>query len=67
MGRRNIVYLKDFRISKELNQKQMAKEIGVSASYYYKVESETLNPSFEFMRKLKERFSDISIDEVFFK
>lgn len=59
--------LKDFRKSKGLNQKQMAKEIGVSVSYYYKIESGNHNPSYEFMRKLKDRFPKLCIDEMFFK
>lgn len=58
--------LKEFRKKKGFNQKQMAKEIGVSASYYCKVESNFQNPSYEFMVKLKKRFPDVIIDEVFF-
>lgn len=59
--------LKNFRLSLKLNQKQMANEIGVSASYYYKIESGMQNPSYEFMRKLKHRYPCISIDDMFFK
>lgn len=58
--------LKEFRKQKGFNQKQMAKEIEVSASYYYKVESDFQNPSYEFMVKLKRRFPDVMIDELFF-
>lgn len=58
--------LKEFRKKKGFNQKQMACEIGVSASYYCKVEGGFQNPSYEFMVKLKERFPDVIIDEVFF-
>lgn len=58
--------LKDLRRSKGLKQIEMAKEIGVSASYYYKVESGSLTPSYEFMRKLKDRFPKVCIDEMFF-
>lgn len=58
--------LKDFRRSKNLNQKEMAKEIGVSASYYYKIESGYQPPSYEFLVKLKERFPKVDIDEMFF-
>ena len=56
----DIMTLKEFRKKKGFNQKQMAKEIGVSASYYCKVDS------YEFMVKLKGRFPDVIIDEVFF-
>lgn len=58
--------LKEFRKSRKLNHKEMAKEIGVSASYYYKIESGYRNPSYEFLMKLKERFPDVNIDEMFF-
>lgn len=58
--------LKEFRDNLGLTQNQMAEEIGVSKSYYSKVESGFQKPSFEFLRKLKSRFSDVDIDEMFF-
>lgn len=58
--------LKEFRLQKNLEQKQIAKEIGVSASYYCKVEQGVRNPSYMFMSKLKKRFPDVNIDEMFF-
>lgn len=58
--------LKQFRESLRLNQKEMAIQIGVSASYYYKIESGMQTPSYEFMRKMKDRFPNISIDKMFF-
>lgn len=58
--------LKKFRKSQNFNQKQMAKEIGVSVSYYYKVESGYQNPSYDFLVKFKKRFKDANIDEIFF-
>ena len=62
-----VLCLKDFRLMLKLNQKQMAEKIGVSASYYYKLESGSLTPSYQFMRKLKDRFPKVCIDEMFFK
>ncbi len=59
--------LKDLRRSKGLKQVEMAKVIGVSVSYYYKVESGSLTPSYQFMRKLKDRFPKVCVDEMFFK
>ena len=56
--------LKEFRISQSLNQKEMAKKIGVSPSFYYKVEAEDRNPSFEFMKKLKNEFPSIDRKSV---
>lgn len=58
--------LEEFRKSKKLNQKEMAISIGASASYYYKIESGYQNPSYDFMVKLKERFPEVNIDEMFF-
>lgn len=58
--------LKEFRNSKKLSQKEMAIQIGVSPSYYYKVESGYQNPSYEFLAKFKRRFPDASIDVLFF-
>ena len=61
-----IMGIKQYRISLGLNQKEMAKRIGVSASYYYKVESSSRNPSFDFLTKLKNAFPNVCIDELFF-
>lgn len=58
--------LTEFRESKNLKQNEMAKEIDVSASYYYKIESRYQNPSYEFLAKLKKRFPEVNIDEMFF-
>lgn len=58
--------LKKIRERLGLNQKEMAEHIGVSASYYYKVESRSQNPSYEFLKKIKKVFPNISIDKVFF-
>ena len=62
----SIEKLKQFRVNCGFKQNQMAQEIGISASYYYKVESGYQNPSYEFLKKFKERFPDASIDHVFF-
>lgn len=59
--------LKEFRENLGLSQNHIAREIGVSKSYYSKVESGFQNPSFEFLKKFKLRFSDVDIDEMFFK
>lgn len=62
----SISKLKEVRKQYKFNQKEMAREIGVSASYYYKVESCQQNPSYVFLVKVKKAFPQISIDEVFF-
>lgn len=66
MKNKEMVNLINLRRSVALNKKAMAERIGVSASYYYKVESGYQNPSYEFLKKFKERFPDASIDHVFF-
>ena len=58
--------LREFRESLHLSQKNMAKRIGVSPSYYYKVESGYQNPSYEFLAKFKRSFPNASVDQVFF-
>ena len=54
MGNASLI---EFRKSLNLKQNEIAKEIGVSPSYYYKVESGYQN---------KRRFPDASIDVLFF-
>lgn len=64
MGNASLI---EFRKSLNLKQNEIAKEIGVSPSYYYKVESGYQNPSYEFLAKFKRRFPDASIDVLFFQ
>lgn len=59
--------LKEFRESLNLSQIEMAKKIGVSKSYYSKVESGFRNPSYAFLVKIKNKFPNINIDNLFFK
>lgn len=58
--------LKEFRRIKKLKQKDIAEQIGVSASYYSKVEKGYRSPSYEFLNKLKNTYPEISVDEMFF-
>lgn len=58
--------LREFRESLYLSQKNMAKKIGISPSYYYKVESGYQNPSYEFLLKFKKKFPNVSVDRIFF-
>ncbi|PST41654.1 XRE family transcriptional regulator [Faecalibacillus faecis] len=58
--------LRKFRESLHMSQKNMAKRIGVSPSYYYKVESGYQNPSYEFLAKFKRSFPNESVDQIFF-
>lgn len=58
--------LREFRESLHLSQKSMAIGLGVSPSYYYKIESGYQNPSYEFLSKFKRRFPNVSVDQIFF-
>ena len=58
--------LKEFRNSKKLSQKDIAIQIGVSPSYYYKVESGYQTPSYEFLLKFKKKFPNVRVDKIFF-
>lgn len=58
--------LTDFRNSKNLSKQEMANEIGVSKSYYEKIEYGVRKPSYNFITKFMTRFPDIEIDDIFF-
>lgn len=55
--------LAKFRVEKNFSTMDMAKKIGVSASYYEKIEYGQRKPSYNFIVKFKNAFpeSDISI------
>lgn len=55
----------EFRKSLDLSQDEMAKFIGVSKSYYSKIELGLRNPSYNFIQKFKSKFST-NIDSIFF-
>ncbi len=59
--------LTDFRISKNMSIQMMAKEIGVSKSYYEKIEYGDRQPSYNFITKFLIRFPDADTDEIFFE
>ncbi len=58
-------YLKDLRKSLNLNKKEMANKIGISVSYYEKIESGERYVSRNFLVKLKEKFPQFDIN-IFF-
>lgn len=61
------VSLAKFRESHKMTQKEMAEKIGVSISYYTKIESGHKNPSFQFLMKLKASFGGKIDMNVFFE
>lgn len=58
--------LVNFRNNKNMSQVQFARHIGVSTSFLSKVELGIRQPSFGFMKKLKDAFDDVNVDEIFF-
>ena len=58
--------LTDFRNSKKMSIQTMAKEIGVSKSYYEKIEYGDRQPSYNFITKFLGRFPDADTDKIFF-
>ncbi|MFZ5967341.1 MAG: helix-turn-helix domain-containing protein [Bacillota bacterium] len=55
-----------FRESIDKTQEEMADILGISVSYYSKIEKGERNPSFNFITKFKEKFG-VSIEPIFFK
>lgn len=58
--------LVDFRVEAELTQKQMSEKIGVSLTFYSKIETGLRNPSYSFLIKLKKAFPNVCLDKIFF-
>lgn len=58
--------LTEFRNNLGLTQLQMAEKLGISLSYYSKLEVGKRNPSFNFITKLKKVFPSIDT-EIFFE
>ena len=58
--------LKKFRESYNLTQREMAKVIGVSSSFYEKIENRYQQPSFNFVSKFTKAFPSADIGKLFF-
>ncbi|MBV4426484.1 helix-turn-helix transcriptional regulator [Clostridium tyrobutyricum] len=56
----------EFRESLNMSQKDMAATLGISSSFYTKIELGQRNPSFNFIKKMKKRFN-VNVDEIFFR
>lgn len=54
-----------FRETLNKTQDEMAELLDVSVSFYSKIELGERNPSYNFIRKFKEKF-DANVDEIFF-
>jgi len=60
-----VKFLKEFRLSLGMTLQEFASNIGVSKSYYEKIESGQRKPSREFMMKLKNKFPQFDVN-IFF-
>jgi len=60
-----LIELKAFREGLGMTQEEMAISIGVSKSYYIKVEEGYRNPSYNFLKKFKACYNT-EIDCIFF-
>ncbi|MGX8791704.1 helix-turn-helix domain-containing protein [Oceanobacillus sp. M60] len=59
-------HLKTFRTQLGLSQKDMADKVGVSISFYSKIEGRFKYPSYRFLKKFKEAFGDeVDMNEFF--
>lgn len=55
-----------FRKNRNMSCEEMARELNISLSYYWKIEKGERNPSYNFLDKLKKIFPEINIDRIFF-
>lgn len=58
-------YLYEFRKEKGLSQEKMARKLGISTSYYLKIENGIRNPSYNFLKKFKEVFPEADMENFF--
>lgn len=61
-----ITNLIDFRNNLGFSQKEIAKILGITYSFYSKIETGERRPSYNFLNKFKKTFPNADIDEIFF-
>ena len=54
-----------FRKDKQLSVSAMADMVGISSSYYEKIEYGDRNPSYKFLAKFKQAFPEADTDYIF--
>lgn len=59
--------LRELRMQHGLSQEKMAIELGVSVSMYAKVENGAAKAGRAFMEKVKTRYPEANIDNIFFE
>lgn len=60
-------FLLQFRKEKNLTQEEFSNKLGITLTYYSKIELGLRNPSYNFLNKFKSAFPEASIDVIFFK
>jgi len=60
------VKLAEFREALGVSQDDIANLLGVSRSYYEKVEQGNRNPSYNFIKKFVEQYPQSNIRQIFF-
>lgn len=63
MKRKKLIY---FRKSQDKTKRQMATLLGISESYYEKIEYGVRNPSYNFIKKFKIKFPQADVEQLFF-
>lgn len=64
-GDNRVEILKEFRESMKLTQNEFAENIGISTSFYIKIELGTRKPSREFISKLKNKYPQFDTNNFF--
>nr|WP_261805792.1 helix-turn-helix transcriptional regulator [Lapidilactobacillus luobeiensis] len=57
--------MKKIRAQKVLSQKEMAKQLRISYSHYVKVENDFVKPSFELLKRIKDHFDEVDMNDFF--
>lgn len=55
----------EFRKDRRLSVPDMASKVGISPSYYEKIEHGNRNPSFRFLTKFKQAFPEANTEYIF--
>lgn len=61
----SINYLILFRNNRYISQKEIAKVLGISLSYYQKVEGGFATPGYGLLKKISKEFKDFDFNELF--
>lgn len=61
-----LIKLIEFRKNNNMTINKMAENIGVSISFYEKIERGERNPSYNFIRLFKRAFPKVDANDIFF-